>query len=1477
MKVETLAWLSQNISFRMDLNARENFLATAERRDSLIRLAQNISYKVSRVRSARGQLRIERIRTNEPLFDSNNISLQDREIIWADARNEDWFEQFITVMNSAFISRTQFGRPLTRVQDGNLKKEQYVFNGLAPTSGSYAFSTDVSGVSLPFNIVNARLNKDNGNLEEYSPISTNAFNAIYVTDGFGFNSSGTGFFVPFKQGNLQFQDFNFDEPESIRIVELSVANINNDDFFIQELTTAGNVIRTWEKVDTVFGESVSFLPTNDDEFGIEQSSGDARNVYEIDTLDGDLVRVRFGDGSFGRIPQGRFRFWFRTANPQPLSVNPSDVGLQTFVIPYSSNEQFFNLTITVSLKDTVVNAAASETNLSIRRRANQVYYAQNRMITGRDYNQFFLRDNSIQKVKTVNRTFSGHSRYTKLHDPTGLYENVKIQADDGRFYIERVLNVNFVTGDTDVIPNERLIQDEISPLILQSDKEQLYYNDYPEPLFDTSHFWFEDSVVNGLSRGRIVSIQGIEASAIKVGDATVNSPAKFVKTDSIIRLTNARGRNVRVNRVIDDGDITDGIILDQIVTNGERVFSATPNFRTKFNDSEKIAMLGQLDLKVDFGLSWHQDTQTWEVITFDNLDKQTDGGLLDLNNQGDTSKTNKDASWMIYLEFIPGGDDVDTWKIVDRGLGLFFESAREHDFFFANNEPVIDPETGKVNRDLVNILACNEARDSLRRRGLAHLNFTNMLECDIFCYEFIGDGTTTEFQTSENPLAPEAVVSIDGVLQFLDIDYSIQTKVSGDTIHFVAPPSDGASITICLSQQDSLSSVTTKVKTFVSDGSTEQFFDLEEDFINGSNTLVFVDGVFQTYVKDYVITTSHPSFPPSITGNAALQFTGAAVLGAGARITIFYFKDLLDEILKHNSYVGDGITDEFVLGIGDDQYPLLGVPPLLPNRTLDPALAMVFLDGVHLNDSEYTITNDSGNTTTSTITFNTAPAVGQTVSIVNVSDISATTLFGYNFTPPTGASNYELFERTIVADEGVLTFRNGILQEGPWGDGSTLVENGNEVKFVLDVPDISETLFIRNLLGAVGRTESQSIIDQPPGDPVDCTDAALGTNNFGNVSTNSSLVQYLGRDIPLHVHDVLRHADGYINENGISVESADLDNSGFVDNIFVFKDVVLQDGITDLVLWRKVEEFGFTVLEPISLTTRPRGTYGLSSQGDVAEGVAIDNSVFEGIPHQVCEALPLSDRLVLDGDIHYDITTETWLIADLEDTQTWIEAPDQTLFHFAIGRGNLKFQWLHFSPDEFRIDPSVSNIMDAYILTSNYDEQFRIALFNNVPLEDFPVAPTPEELRIQFADFDNFKAMSDSIVYHPARYKILFGKEAIPELQATFKLIQSEGSLLSENDLKIRIFNTIDTYFSSNNFDFGETFYMTELLAFIHQELAPNIQSIVAVPKHGSEVFGRLFQVRSEPDELFVSSANVEDIEVVTSFTDNELRIGIIA
>ena len=42
--IDLVAFLGQNLGFRIDLNSRENFIDTAERRDSVIKLANLVSY-----------------------------------------------------------------------------------------------------------------------------------------------------------------------------------------------------------------------------------------------------------------------------------------------------------------------------------------------------------------------------------------------------------------------------------------------------------------------------------------------------------------------------------------------------------------------------------------------------------------------------------------------------------------------------------------------------------------------------------------------------------------------------------------------------------------------------------------------------------------------------------------------------------------------------------------------------------------------------------------------------------------------------------------------------------------------------------------------------------------------------------------------------------------------------------------------------------------------------------------------------------------------------------------------------------------------------------------------------------------------------------------------------------------------------------------------------------------------------------------
>ena len=75
--LDLLAYLGQSLSFRIDVNARENFIDTASRRDSILKLANMLSYKPKRNMPARGLVKLQAIQTSEPVTDSlgNNLSL----------------------------------------------------------------------------------------------------------------------------------------------------------------------------------------------------------------------------------------------------------------------------------------------------------------------------------------------------------------------------------------------------------------------------------------------------------------------------------------------------------------------------------------------------------------------------------------------------------------------------------------------------------------------------------------------------------------------------------------------------------------------------------------------------------------------------------------------------------------------------------------------------------------------------------------------------------------------------------------------------------------------------------------------------------------------------------------------------------------------------------------------------------------------------------------------------------------------------------------------------------------------------------------------------------------------------------------------------------------------------------------------------------------------------------------------------------
>jgi len=131
--------------------------------------------------------------------------------------------------------------------------------------------------------------------------------------------------------------------------------------------------------------------------------------------------------------------------------------------------------------------------------------------------------------------------------------------------------------------------------------------------------------------------------------------------------------------------------------------------------------------------------------------------------------------------------------------------------------------------------------------------------------------------------------------------------------------------------------------------------------------------------------------------------------------------------------------------------------------------------------------------------------------------------------------------------------------------------------------------------------------------------------------------------------------------------------------------------------------------------------------------------------------------------------------------------------------------------------------------------------------------------------------LSDEVIFHSAKYQILFGVKAKPELQARFKIVKNSDLSLNNNDVKSRIIQHIETYFALDNWDFGDVFYFSELSAYVMKQMAPDIVAFVIVPIDNSKGFGSFYEVRSEVDEIFINGATVDDIEIIDAITASRL------
>ena len=186
------------------------------------------------------------------------------------------------------------------------------------------------------------------------------------------------------------------------------------------------------------------------------------------------------------------------------------------------------------------------------------------------------------------------------------------------------------------------------------------------------------------------------------------------------------------------------------------------------------------------------------------------------------------------------------------------------------------------------------------------------------------------------------------------------------------------------------------------------------------------------------------------------------------------------------------------------------------------------------------------------------------------------------------------------------------------------------------------------------------------------------------------------------------------------------------------------------------------------------------------------------------------------------------------------------------------------------VDPAASNIIDMFIITRGYYTALIQWLVGTTAL--VPTLPTPLDLRNSYAELLENKMLSDTLVLQSGTFKLLFGAKAEPAVRAIFSIIRPIHTSLTDNEVKARIVEIVRNFFDINTWEYGETFFWSELSASIHAELGPEIDSIVLVPTYAQNQFGDLFQIPSRENEMFLADINTVDMEIVQSYTPENIR-----
>lgn len=863
--IDLIAYLGQNLSFRIDLNARENFLETAQRRDSILRLAQLISYSPKRNVPGNGLLKITAISTTDSIIDSLGNNLSNTTIGWNDPTNSNWYSQFISILNSTLSGASMFGKPSDQNILGGILAQQYKINSASTTDVPvFGFTKNINGVSMSFEVVSTSFSGKTFAYEE-PPRPGNQFSLIYQNDNQGNSSANTGFFCQFKQGKLGISNFDISAPVPNEIIGVNISDINDTDVWLWQLTKSGSYSKLWTKVESEVGNNVIY----------NSLSNRIRDFYSVTSRANDQIDLNFADGSFGNLPKGQFNLYYRQSNGLSYSITPQQMSGIVVSIPYvNKSGQQQTLQLTLSLQYTVNNSSGTESNASIRSNAPQTYYTQNRMVTAEDYNIAPLRIGSeILKVKSIARVTSGVSKYFELSDVSGKYSRTNIFASDGVVYKdlnEQSLEFSF-TSQNDIYT---VIKKQLAPIVSSTSLRSFYFDQYARPAISAK--WVQVNKASGQGQGYFADT--VSSQPVTVGSFS-NSSLLYIVPGALIKFRPPAGKFflpdgtivssktiktvnylwATVIQVVGDGSNYGAGALDTGV--GPVTFSTTidstavpveiiPKFVNSFSIAFESEIINLCLIKRNFGLSFDQYLRTWQIIEDNNIDLISP---FSLEYQNNVDNANRDSSWIIAFTWTGIG-----YKVRYRLNNFIFESDRETSFFIDTNTVNYDFTTDTVVKDKISVLSINSSNTStaiaLAKDYVWQIDgpiiesdgYVNPKRVQISFYDHNNSGQISDPDAFNNIVDPKTVNSITGAndkfvyfkLQPDGVTYNLV-----DSANFVACPNPAYATTLI--NEATISPVT---------GDLFYFYDAEYNVVNSYNS---IDNTW-VYTSDTSLYSAYP-------------------------------------------------------------------------------------------------------------------------------------------------------------------------------------------------------------------------------------------------------------------------------------------------------------------------------------------------------------------------------------------------------------------------------------------------------------------------------------------------------------------------------------------------------------------------------------------------------------------------------------------